>query len=501
MKSCIRFRLPVLIAVLGLMLAGRVTAQKFTTLHSFTAISSQNGPYTNSDGANPYAGLVLSGSTLYGAAHKGGTWENGTLFKVNVDGTGFATLHNFTAMSPDASYTYEVDTNSDGASPYGSLVLCDDTLYGTTYGGGSLGNGTVFKVTTNGTGFTMLYSFGPTPPYPGPYTNGEGAFLKGGLVLESNTLYGTTYYGGIAGKGTVFKVNIDGTGFTNLHVFINPDIDGAYPVASLRVLSNTLYGTTTGYGSTNVGSVFAVNTDTTGFTNLHNFVGSDGSFPYGFLVFSGNTMYSTTASGGSSHYGTIFALNTDGTSFATLHNYTATETALSTNTDGAVPFGGLTLSGNTLYGTTQTGGTSGSGTIFAVNTNGTGFTTLYNFTLTSEDYRKGTNSDGSEPASGLVLSGYTLYGTAQTGGDSGNGTVFSLSFPPQLTIIPSGPYVILTWPTNYAGFDYTGFTLQATTDLGSPVWTTVSPGPVVIGGQNVVVNTISGTQQFFRLSQ
>ena len=157
-----------LIAALGLIPGGQVTAQTFTTLHSFSAISSQNGPYTNSDGAHPYAGLVLSGSTLYGAANNGGTWENGTLFKVNIDGTGFATLHNFTAMSPDASYAYEVDTNSDGAYPYGSLILCGDTLYGTTLAGGILANGTVFKVTTNGTGFTTLHSFGPTPPYPGP---------------------------------------------------------------------------------------------------------------------------------------------------------------------------------------------------------------------------------------------------------------------------------------------------------------------------------------------
>ncbi len=437
-----------LIAALGLIPGGQVTAQTFTTLHSFSAISSQNGPYTNSDGAHPYAGLVLSGSTLYGAANNGGTWENGTLFKVNIDGTGFATLHNFTAMSPDASYTYEVDTNSDGAYPYGSLILCGDTLYGTTLAGGILANGTVFKVTTNGTGFTTLHSFGPTPPYPGAYTNEGGAFLKGGLVLASNTLYGTTYYGGMAGRGTVFKVNIDGTGFTNLHIFTDPDIDGAYPVASLRVLSNTLYGTTSGYGSTNFGTVFAVNTDATGFTNLHNFKGSDGVVPYGFLVFSGNTMYSTASGGGNSHYGTVFALSTDGS----------------------------------------------------------GFTNLYSFTATSEPYSRGTNSDGSRPSAELVLSGYTLYGTAETGGnsgngDSGNGTIFSLSFLPKLTIIPSGPYVLVTWPTNYAGFDYTGFTLQSTTSLLSPVWTTVSPGPVVIGGQNVVVNTVSGTQQFYRLSQ
>jgi uncharacterized repeat protein (TIGR03803 family) len=97
----------------------------------------------------------------------------------------------------------------------------------------------------------------------------------------------------------------------------------------------------------------------------------------------------------------------------------------------------------------------------------------------------------------LILSGSTLFGSTVYGGNSGNGTVFSIFIQPQLTIIPSGPYVILTWPTNY-----TGFTLQSNTNLVStPAWTTVSPGPVVIGGQNVVVNTISRRQQFYRLSK
>jgi uncharacterized repeat protein (TIGR03803 family) len=91
-----------------------------------------------------------------------------------------------------------------------------------------------------------------------------------------------------------------------------------------------------------------------------------------------------------------------------------------------------------------------------------------------------------------------FYGTTLYGGTNGAGTVFWLTIvpEPQLSIIPSGPYVILTWPTNYAGY-----TLQSTTNLTSPVWTPVSLGPVVIGGQNTVINTISRTQRFYRLSQ
>jgi len=136
--------------------------------------------------------------------------------------------------------------------------------------------------------------------------------------------------------------------------------------------------------------------------------------------------------------------------------------------------------------------------MFAVNTDGTGFATLHTFTATSASYPY-CNSDGVAPG-GLVLSGNTLYGTAAGGGSSGSGTVFSISLPftpSQLTIIPSGAKVILTWPTNTAGL-----TFQSSTNLVSPaVRTTVCPAPVVADGQNTVTNPISGTRQSYRLSQ
>jgi uncharacterized repeat protein (TIGR03803 family) len=249
--------------------------------------------------------------------------------------------------------------------------------------------------------------------------------------------------------------------------------------------------------------VFAVNTDGTGFTNLHNFAAtdangnnSDGTYPMAGLVLSGNTLYGTASQGGSSGRGTVFAVNTDGTGFTTLHSFTATSGSYPyTNGDGANPYAGLLLSGDLLYGTAQNGGWAGNGTVFAINTNGAGFATLYSFTPLSNS----TNSDGCHPLAGLILSANALYGTASAGGSSYNGTVFSLSLPPppQLTIIPSGADVILTWPANAAEF-----TLQSTTNLVSPaVWSTVSPAPVIVNGQNAVTNPISGTQNFYRLSQ
>jgi len=96
----------------------------------------------------------------------------------------------------------------------------------------------------------------------------------------------------------------------------------------------------------------------------------------------------------------------------------------------------------------------------------------------------------------------TLYGTTFDGGTFGSGTVFGVSFTPQLKIIASGGKALMTWPTDYAGFDYSGYALQSTANLASPAWTTINlPAAVVLNGQYTVTNPISDAQQFFRLSQ
>src|ERR1035437_672351 len=348
------FLLPALIAGLGLIPAGRVTAQTFTTLHSFT------GTYIygiKSDGSQPVAGLILSGNTPYGAAGYGGSsgyvgggsYGDGTVFAVHTDGTGFTNLYSFTATSGS------LYTNSDGANPFAGLILSCNTLYGTAYRGGSPNKGTVFAVHTDGTGFTILHSFAFYPS--------GGANPYAGLILSGNTLYGTTYLGGsgVNGtNGTVFAVNTDGTGFTTLHSFTGGS-GGANPFAGLILSGNTLYGTAKIGGSSGYGTVFAVNTDDTGFTNLHSFSGgSDGVNPYAGLILSGNILYGTAGYGGSSGAGTVFAVQTNGTGFTNLYSFSG-------GSDGANPYGGLILSGNTLYGTAYQGGSSVYyGTVFSL---------------------------------------------------------------------------------------------------------------------------------------
>ncbi len=468
-----------------------VSAQTFTALYSFSPFL---GYGTNSDGANPGGGLVLAGGTLYGTAVQGGNYGEGTVFAINTANNAFMTLYSFTR-----------DIVESGAEPHGELILSGNTLYGTAASGGNQGSGTVFAFNTDTFTFTCLHSF---EPLSGPIqTNSDGAHPMGGLALSGDTLYGTAESGGSSRNGTVFAVNIDGTSFTTLHSFTTLDeltgtnYDGASPRAGLLFAGDTLYGTTRYGGEAGVGTVFAIKTNGTGFTNLHSFnQESDGANPSAKLILSGNTLYGTALLGGSWYDGTIFAINTDGTGFTVLHHFRSTTgPGIPPPPDsGAQPNGGLVLSGNTLYGTTGVGGDWSHGTIFAINTNGTDYARLYQFPPFGFLSR---NKDGAYPHAGLVLSGQTFYGTAFGGGASGSGTVFSFSFAPKLAISSAGPDVVLKWPMNSVGFDYSGFELQSTTNLSSPDWTTISPTPVIVNGQYTVTNPISGTQQFYRLSQ
>jgi uncharacterized repeat protein (TIGR03803 family) len=173
----------------------------------------------------------------------------------------------------------------------------------------------------------------------------------GGLVLSGSTLYGTTYRGGGAGAGTVFKLNIDGSQFSVLQ-----DSDGG-PRATLLLSSNTLYGTTETGGTEGGGTVFALNTDGTGFTNLQNFAAN--SAPWAGLTFLGNLLCGTTYGGGDFGQGSAFGIKTDGTGFTNLYSFSG-------SADGAQPQAALLALGSTLYGSASTGGPSADGTIFAL---------------------------------------------------------------------------------------------------------------------------------------
>src|SRR5262249_3721460 len=149
--------------------------------------------FLGSDGRAPCGDLALSGSTLYGTTAAGGANNQGTVFKINTDGSGFAVLHSFTSSDP---------------GPHG-VIVSGGTLYGVTAS-------TVFKIDISSSAFTTLCTVdSPTP-----------------VTISGSTLYGSTQYDGDYGSGSVYKINTDGTGFTVLKSFLVDDW-GGYPSAGV----------------------------------------------------------------------------------------------------------------------------------------------------------------------------------------------------------------------------------------------------------------------------
>lgn len=429
------------------------TAQTFTVLVNFSGGDGAN------PGANPQAGLVASGGTLYGTTYAGGSPNFGTVFSVNTNGNDFTNLYSFNGATYDTNT--ETYVPADGANPSGELVLSGNMLYGTTSAGGSSNEGTVFAINTNGGGYAILYSFSG---------GSDGADPEAGLVLMSNTLYGTTFIGGLSGEGAVFRVNTVGAAFTNIYSF-SGGANGSNPEAGLVLSGNTLYGTTYAGGSSGYGTVFRVNTDGSSPSNVYSFTGSsDGANPEAGLLLSGGTLYGT-ASGGGNFLGTVFKVNTNGGGFSSYAFNGAS---------GANPQAGLVLLGNTLYGTAPNGGNPGWGTVFQVNTDGSGFTNVYSFTG---------GSDGANPEARLVLLGNTLYGTTQTANyGAGYGTVFALNVPglgTTLNIALQGGQVTLSWSS-------AAFSLQSAPTVAG-VYTNVA------NATSPYTTAVTGTQQFFRL--
>jgi uncharacterized repeat protein (TIGR03803 family) len=349
------------------------------------------------DGGTPLVGLVRDGAgNFYGTTFQGGTANDGTVFKLSTNGTE-TVLHSFKG-------------GPDGFHPYAGGLVRDlaGNLYGTTEQGGSSNEGTVFKVDKSGNE-SILYNFTGTP---------DGAIPYGGLVRDkAGNLYGTTYFGGTSNNGSVFK--IDTTNKESiLHSFAGSPSDGAYSYATLRrdALGN-LYGTNYQGGATGNGAVFKISS-TGGESVLYSFKGyPDGQLPYAGVVQRNGFLYGTTVQGGKGGLGTVFKVDKKGNE-TILYNFTG-------GLDGGLPLGGVIFdSAGNLYGTTYIGGTFGVGTVYKLDPTGKE-TVLYNFTG---------GADGKNPYFVVLVRDQAgnLYGTTSDGagtgcGGTGCGTVFKLT--------------------------------------------------------------------------
>ncbi len=199
----------------------------------------------------------------------------------------------------------------------------------------------------------------------------EGTNPHGTPVVQNSTVYGTTVYGGSNGYGTIYRVASDGSGFIVLHHFSGAN--GAYPVAGLVRRGQILYGVAAYGGAGGAGVTFRIRLDGTGFRVLNHFKGIRGVNPYSRLHLAqfGPVwyLYGTTTNGGANGTGVIFRLRTNGTGFSVVHHF-------SSGPLGTRPAGGVVRVGTKLYGVAGSGGAYDGGLLYRLNDSGGGFTVL-----------------------------------------------------------------------------------------------------------------------------
>jgi uncharacterized repeat protein (TIGR03803 family) len=203
-----------------------------SVIHNFSGI----------DGAEPTGAVIFDRvGNLYGTASASGQYGYGSVYELMPSGTGWL-----------AQVLYSFDAGSDGANPEGGVVFDQSgNLYGVTNRGGATGGGTIYELSPSSGGWilTILYSF-----------SGFSSLAQNGLIMDgSGNLYGTTYNGGPANIGTVFKLaRSNGVWtYTLLHDFSGSD--GAYPTSSATIDSNgNLYGTTSEGGSFGQGVLYEI---------------------------------------------------------------------------------------------------------------------------------------------------------------------------------------------------------------------------------------------------
>jgi len=287
----------------GLAFSIKTDGTNFTPLHS-TGIGLTTG--------NPEGSMIqATDGSFYGLDRFFETGGNGSIFKMTM-----GTSVDFQFYTP---FTFPPGS---AAAPTGSLIeATNGDLFGMTTRTSDIGSdGTIFRINKDGTGFIILHRFIPTS---------EGGNPGGSLIQASDgALYGMAENGAMNGFGSIFKIQPDGSGFQRIlefgHDLIGSFDRGTHPHGSLIEGSDfKLYGMARGGGSNLGGTIFRVNRDGTGFEVIHNFDGINGLSPGGSLIqdISTGFLYGMTELGGTNNMGIIFKIMPDGTGFQKLLDF------------------------------------------------------------------------------------------------------------------------------------------------------------------------------------
>lgn len=414
-KFSLGYRIFLSFCLAGILSQSRTAAaQTENILYSFNGAT--NGPEFPSPGLIADSHGNFYGTT--GAGSNGCTGNAcGTVFELSprTGGTwGLKVLHAFSR------------NGSDGWNPVVGVVM-DSTgnLYGTTYAGGTYGEGAAFKLSRQPGTTTwteqIIHSFGA---YQGDGLQPQSALLIG----ASGRLYGTTYFGGAHGFGTVFELlpKADGIWAEGIvHSFNNNGVDGTYPQAALISGSaGNLYGTTTVNGAGGGGTAYELMPKTGGGwtqTTIYSFALSA---PSVLTLGPDGSLYGTDNNGGANSLGSVFKL-VPGVGGTWTQQVLYSFCQLSDCADGQTPGSGVLFdSTGNLYGLTSAGGAYFSGTAWKL-TPGSGGSysqsVLHSFGNTGDGF-------GLYYGYGLVFgSDGNLYGDTPSGGANNYGTVFQLT--------------------------------------------------------------------------
>ena len=349
---------------------------------------------------------------LDGAVPKGSlTYVNGLMFGRTTTTTpksGDGVVFHFDPTNVSASYSIDhvFSGNPDGENPrHDAMTPYNGQLFGTTLQGGTHNTGIIFSIGQSGLGYAALKSL----------HKDIGDEPHSCFVVVNTLLYGMTESGGDHDGGVIFSFDPSTSTYQSLYSFHSSTGHEPHGRLTLDPSGATLYGMTRKGGSQGYGVVFSIDTSGNNYTVLHDFTdgNNDGaSSDHGYVVQCGNVLYGMTTIGGMSNNGVIFSLTTDGTTFQLLHKFG------STHHDGKNPYGSLLLVGNQLYGTTANGGDYGMGTVFMINTDGTGYERLHDFGSSTHD--------GTKPIDNVILVNGALYGMTTGGGMCDQGTVFKV---------------------------------------------------------------------------
>lgn len=281
--------------------------------------------FNGTNGQYPQDGLITDGTYLYGTTKEGGNNDFGTVFKIKMDGTSFLKLKDFDYF------------DNNGTRPFGALLLEGIYLYGMTEEGGLSGNGAIFKLKTDGTGYQRIFSCAST----------NISFPKGSLIFDGTFLYGMATRGGNNDKGAIFKIKPDGTSF---QILLHFDVaNGQVPVSSLLLINDNLYGMCSG-GTFETGLIFKIKTDGTNYLKLYEYNASSSPAYGGNLIYDGTSLYGLTSS-------KVFRIELDGSNFTHIHNFSSPSLFS--------PAGSMIYDGTNFYGIANAGGANNQGGVFS----------------------------------------------------------------------------------------------------------------------------------------